>query len=238
MIYSATAVAILLALANNSNVAGVLAAANSAPPARMLADPKTGTISFPLTPHHVQRRRLGLSEEELALEDEKFEDLRKNRRNHNRKNRNLADNSDQHLVMGGLYMGYGTHYVDLWCGTPNPQRQTVIVDTGSSQTAFPCKECVDCGSPKYHAGELFDQSLSKSFHAMSCIKEECSQRSDCNEETDQCEIEQYYSEGSSWFAYEAKDLCYIGGYHNTGILLVRRNIGYYKHGNAASEIVG
>ena len=30
-----------------------------------------------------------------------------------------------------LYQGYGTHYVDLWIGTP-PQRQTVIVDTGES----------------------------------------------------------------------------------------------------------
>lgn len=35
-----------------------------------------------------------------------------------------------------LYQGIGTHYVDLWVGTPNPQRQTVIVDTGSTFVGY------------------------------------------------------------------------------------------------------
>lgn len=34
------------------------------------------------------------------------------------------------IEVSELFQGYGTHYVDLWVGTP-PQRQTVIVDTGS-----------------------------------------------------------------------------------------------------------
>jgi hypothetical protein len=38
--------------------------------------------------------------------------------------------------IGALYQGYGTHYVDLWVGSPVPQRQTVIVNTGSSITSF------------------------------------------------------------------------------------------------------
>ena len=38
-----------------------------------------------------------------------------------------------------LSQGYGTHYVHLWVGSPTPQRQSVIVDTGSHFTAFPCK---------------------------------------------------------------------------------------------------
>jgi hypothetical protein len=37
---------------------------------------------------------------------------------------------------GALYQGYGTHYVNLWVGSPVPQRQTVIVDTGLSLTSF------------------------------------------------------------------------------------------------------
>lgn len=47
--------------------------------------------------------------------------------------RRLAETTsknDTALTAAQLYQGYGTHYVDLWCGTP-PQRQTVIVDTGS-----------------------------------------------------------------------------------------------------------
>jgi hypothetical protein len=38
--------------------------------------------------------------------------------------RELAD--IEHQQIGALYQGYGTHYVDVWVGTP-PQRQTVIV---------------------------------------------------------------------------------------------------------------
>ena len=38
-----------------------------------------------------------------------------------------------------LSQGYGTHYVHLWVGSPTPQRQSVIVDTGSHFTGFPIK---------------------------------------------------------------------------------------------------
>lgn len=40
-----------------------------------------------------------------------------------------------------LSQGYGTHFASLWVGTPTPQRKTVIVDTGSHYTAFPCTVC-------------------------------------------------------------------------------------------------
>jgi hypothetical protein len=42
-----------------------------------------------------------------------------------------------------LFRGQGTHYVFLWVGSP-PQRVSVIVDTGSHHTAFPCVGC-QCG---------------------------------------------------------------------------------------------
>ena len=42
-----------------------------------------------------------------------------------------------------LFRGQGTHYVFLWVGSP-PQRVSVIVDTGSHHTAFPCVGC-KCG---------------------------------------------------------------------------------------------
>jgi hypothetical protein len=177
-------------------------------------------ISFPLIPHHVQRRRLGLSEYDDEINMAEHEDLRSSLGS---RRRNLSDDNSN-VVMGGLYMGYGTHYVDLWCGSP-PQRQTVIVDTGSSQTAFPCEDCKDCGSNEFHIDSLFHESKSSSFEANDC--DTCSQRSTCNTSTDRCEIEQSYTEGSYWKAYEAMDTCYIGGYHNTAILNVRIDIDMY-----------
>ena len=39
-----------------------------------------------------------------------------------------------------LHAGYGTHFAYLYVGTP-PQRVSVILDTGSHWTAFPCTGC-------------------------------------------------------------------------------------------------
>ena len=42
------------------------------------------------------------------------------------------------MELAPLYPGYGTHYAYIYIGTP-PKRQSVIIDTGSHQTAFPCE---------------------------------------------------------------------------------------------------
>lgn len=39
-----------------------------------------------------------------------------------------------------VHSGYGTHYSFVYVGTP-PQRVSVILDTGSHLTAFPCTGC-------------------------------------------------------------------------------------------------
>jgi hypothetical protein len=39
-----------------------------------------------------------------------------------------------------VHRGYGTHYSYIYVGTP-PQRVSVILDTGSHFTAFPCTGC-------------------------------------------------------------------------------------------------
>ena len=112
------------------------------------------------------------------------------------------------LQVGALYQGYGTHYVDLWVGTPG-QRQTLIVDTGSGVTAFPCSACSDCGKG-HHVDKNFDESKSSSYQKVrcgSCTRGTCSGSSDCK-------IGMSYQEGSSWSAFEARDLAYIGGPHD------------------------
>ena len=113
--------------------------------------------------------------------------------------------------------GYGTHYIDLWCGSP-PQRQTVIVDTGSGVTAFPCSGCNDCGVPDFHIDRLFVESESNTFAPSTCsAKSDCIMaRSNCNNRS--CKIGMSYAEGSRWNAYEAVDKCYVGGPHETPLI--------------------
>ena len=114
--------------------------------------------------------------------------------------------------LNALYQGFGTHYVDLWVGSPTPQRQTVIVDTGSEWTAFPCNECTACGEEKeYHTDPVFNQTWSDSFQPVSCA--DCITPSSCDQQTSQCTIEASYLEGTSWKAYEAVDVVYSGGSH-------------------------
>ncbi|KAL7469558.1 hypothetical protein ACHAXS_011329 [Conticribra weissflogii] len=132
------------------------------------------------------------------------------------------------LETGELYQGYGTHYIDLWVGSP-PQRQTVIVDTGSSTTAFPCSECIDCGvdedtGDRYHIDPNFDETISTTFQQPACRPKwaahygreirctigTCQFKSDTN---NYCEMIAMYAEGSSWVAKASSDVVYPMGPH-------------------------
>lgn len=53
--------------------------------------------------------------------------------------RMLAEGSE----VAPLFQGRGIHYSFIWVGNP-PQRVSVIMDTGSHHTAFPCVGC-KCG---------------------------------------------------------------------------------------------
>jgi Xylanase inhibitor N-terminal len=171
-------------------------------------------LSFPLLPHAVvQRRHLEEGRSPMhrverprhSKYDNASSSVAPQETNHRRR---VQSDSESEQV-AGLFQGYGTHYVDLWCGSP-PQRQTVIVDTGSSATAFACSECQDCGVPDYHSDALYDESMSTTFEKLSCS--ECLAGS-CGFSSE-CLIDVSYQEGSSWSAYEASDTCYVGGFHD------------------------
>lgn len=111
------------------------------------------------------------------------------------------------------YQGYGTHYIDLWTGTP-PQRQTLIINTGAPGIGFPCSNCVDnCGdtSNQFHADRFFDETASLTFrtvHCGECEVGEC--KVDSSSPSGKCTKGFAYAEGSSWSGFEAKDMAYIG----------------------------
>ncbi|GKY96533.1 hypothetical protein MPSEU_000612900 [Mayamaea pseudoterrestris] len=163
-------------------------------------------VVIPLVPHHKQRAR-------RHLQNVAFSKVTRPVPWHARRNLANQDNDENHKhQVAALYQGYGTHYADLWCGTP-PQRQTVIVDTGSGVTAFPCSGCSDCGVPTYHLDELFNFAESTSYRQLTCS--ECLKGS-CRGSS-QCQIGMSYQEGSSWSAYEVQDSCYVGGLHHEAV---------------------
>lgn len=142
--------------------------------------------------------------------------------------------SEENLQVGSLYQGYGTHYVDLWVGSPIPQRRTVIIDTGSQITAFPCMDCQNKSNHFLNAEEAlqcvesdhfdtdFNRTESKTFQDVPCDK--CS-IGFCSKakQNDQCEIRSSYVEGSNWMAYEATDIIYLGNAVNNASLTEDNN---------------
>jgi hypothetical protein len=120
-----------------------------------------------------------------------------------------------------LHSKSGTHHVFLYVGSP-PQRQTMIVDTGSRLIAFPCKPCSSCGK---HASTYFDPALSSTVMTPSCGSCRLPSVSHCSEfNTEKCVMSQKYTEGSSWHAFEVEDIIWFGsndvhdGVEHTGLM--------------------
>ncbi len=119
-----------------------------------------------------------------------------------------------------LYFHSGSYHIYLNVGSPIPQRQLVIVDTGSHYTAFPCDPCMNCGLNTHASSQYFSPANSSSFVAVPCgqcrwannIINNTGTRDNesCGENHKTCPHKQHYTEGSSWTAYEAQDLVFIG----------------------------
>mmetsp|Transcript_13847 Transcript_13847/g.20429 ORF Transcript_13847/g.20429 Transcript_13847/m.20429 type:complete len:561 (+) Transcript_13847:104-1786(+) len=105
-----------------------------------------------------------------------------------------------------LYQGYGTHYIDLWVGTP-PQRQTLIVGTDFHLSGFPCSTCNNCGK---HKENVFDELSSASFTQVPCNMCEAGTRCKSGTTSRYCDLHMSYADGSSWYAYEARDVAHVG----------------------------
>lgn len=108
----------------------------------------------------------------------------------------------EYAVLYGNVESLGYYYVDLLVGTPAVP-QTVIVDTGSRLTAFPCKGCTECG---VHQNEYYDIYNSSTSFIVGCKQGYAC--SSCEKET--CRYYHSYAEGSSISGYLVRDYVTIG----------------------------
>eukprot|EP00928_Gymnodinium_smaydae_P031481 TRINITY_DN23090_c0_g1_i1.p1 TRINITY_DN23090_c0_g1~~TRINITY_DN23090_c0_g1_i1.p1 ORF type:complete len:450 (-),score=34.87 TRINITY_DN23090_c0_g1_i1:42-1190(-) len=96
------------------------------------------------------------------------------------------------------------YHVDVLVGTPG-QMQSVIVDTGSGTTAFPCTGCSDCGE---HLDSPFDPARSTSFSWVKCGGG-CKVGS-CSGSSGRCGYSVSYLEGSSIRGDYFEDVIHFG----------------------------
>ncbi|KAL7066676.1 eukaryotic aspartyl protease family protein [Cryptosporidium serpentis] len=81
------------------------------------------------------------------------------------------------------------YYTDIFVGLPRPQRQSVIVDTGSNLLAFVCTDCEKCG---HHIDPYYDPRKSLTSMVVPC-KPYCRY---CVDNGNQCAYDITYMEGS------------------------------------------
>jgi hypothetical protein len=125
---------------------------------------------------------------------------------HNRRSQRRLPGEKLQFEEVPLAKGYGTHFSYVYVGTP-PQRASVIIDTGSHYTAFPCNECSKCGTG--HTDDYWNLDASSSAHVLGC--NECQSARCDTKGKDRCVFGQSYSEGSSWNAFQVRDKLYLGG---------------------------
>ncbi|KAK8821570.1 hypothetical protein WA556_002019, partial [Blastocystis sp. ATCC 50177/Nand II] len=102
--------------------------------------------------------------------------------------------------------GLGYFYTLVYVGNP-PQRQTVILDTGSSILSFPCSTCTSCGQ---HQNAPFNPRLSRTIRPVGCNEQ--TYKGKCNScQNNQCYFSQSYLEGSSMSGPLYWDTIWLGG---------------------------
>ena len=96
------------------------------------------------------------------------------------------------------------YYITMYFGT-HQQPQTLIVDTGSSVAAIPCKHFCEMGKCGKHINNYYDSNMSSAFMLYNCKEVDCK----CTSQ-DKCRFYQGYAEGSRYEGYIAKDVLFFG----------------------------
>ncbi|GHP11360.1 hypothetical protein PPROV_001008800 [Pycnococcus provasolii] len=108
------------------------------------------------------------------------------------------------LHLGGSIKDDGYFYATLELGTP-PKAYTLIVDTGSTMTYMPCKDCYACGPN--HRDPPYDPSASLTSQTVPCNSPLCF-TSSCRSNT--CHYSRSYAESSSSEGRLVSDVMEIG----------------------------
>lgn len=134
--------------------------------------------------------------------------------------RRLGEGNSDGSATAPMFEGLGTHYSFIWVGTP-AQRVSVIMDTGSHHTAFPCMGC-KCGKHVI----IFDERYFSPFWVFTVLftylsyqmdpyfdpkKSSTSVIKSCGQDGKKCIFKQSYTEGSSWSAFKVRDKVWVGG---------------------------
>ncbi|CAK0818026.1 unnamed protein product, partial [Prorocentrum cordatum] len=105
-------------------------------------------------------------------------------------------------LFGNMHQ-YAYYFTDIMVGKPTPQRVSVIIDTGSRLSGFPCAGCDHCGE---HLDPPFDISSSETASWSSCAAEGCT--AECV--GDRCSYRESYAEGSSLEGFWFTDFVELG----------------------------
>jgi hypothetical protein len=108
--------------------------------------------------------------------------------------------SDQRM---NAHSGVDMHFLRMYFGNP-AQLRTLVVSPSSDFTAFPCDDCVNCGS---RGSNRYNSSESSGFSLISC--DECSKGAPCF--NNRCAAGKSIRDLSSWSGYEVSDFAFHGG---------------------------
>jgi hypothetical protein len=101
-------------------------------------------------------------------------------------------------IYGNSTLGY--YYIEAFVGSP-PQRKSLILDTGSHLTTFPCEGCTACTQ---HQNGIYQQSKSETFQRLKQDKEYFGWSCPYNTGK-KCSFQMSYVEGSEYKGFFAID---------------------------------
>lgn len=102
-------------------------------------------------------------------------------------------------IFGNNTLGY--YYLEAYVGTP-PQKKSLILDTGSHMTIFPCHGCTNC---RDHLYKIFDSTKSSSYDKVKPNNNYFDWTCSSPSEENTCKFVQSYTEGSEYSGVFAMD---------------------------------
>lgn len=121
----------------------------------------------------------GYDKASMTFQVNKIQGMYKNYKEKLRSLDYLADARGDSTPIFGNSSSLNYYFVNVYLGNP-PQKQSVIIDTGSHLTAVPCLPyCISCGK---HMNPYYNSKLSSNSDVINCDSDKCK-----NIENSKCE---------------------------------------------------